>query len=191
MSVYQFEILDDSSVCSNCLRRQRRPASRPLSRGTHADVDEEGYPVQDGDGHFVSGYSERLQWRTIVEDVPGPVVSDAAEVFCECGADGPYTRIWSGVWHDCDVDRERLAELVKAVYHTLVAKGYRVDARRLGRAARDAYERLPRADAYTDRYGPGIRDIADDQPTCINDVLEAAVERGVLEDPEPAAKVTA
>lgn len=173
MPVYQSEILDASDVCSNCFGRQRRDAVRPRQ-------------YKDDDT-----YSERCRWQTSVEDVPGPVVHDAGHLFCDCGAHGAHARIWSGVWHDCDIDRERLAELAKTLYHTLDAKGHQLDPRVLGREARNQFERFPRADRYTRVYGPDIRDVAEDQPTCINDVFERAVEAALVDAVETAPKATA
>jgi len=69
--------------------------------------------------------SERAIWQTSVEDVPGPVVHESGTLFCDCGAPGPYTRIWDSR----DVDAERRKSLILAAVDTLEAKGYRVERR--------------------------------------------------------------
>lgn len=172
MPIFQTEILSASDVCSNCFARQRRLSSKPLQRATHADTDEDGYPMQDDDGHWVSRYSERVTWQTFVDDVPGPVVHDAGTLFCDCGADGAYTRIWDAR----DLHTERRKALILAAVETLRAKGYRVDTRAFATAV---VEQLPPAE----QLGPHRKDI-------VNEAFKHAAETVCLETDSPPAKAT-
>jgi len=108
MPIFQQQILSASDTCNNCFARQRREASRGADKWGEEQT-----------------YSERCRWQTTVEDVPGPVVQDAGTLFCDCGADGPYTRIWDSR----DVGAERRKSLILAAVDTLEAKGYRVERR--------------------------------------------------------------
>lgn len=165
MSIFQSEILSASDVCSNCLARQRREAAQPLQRATHADRDEDGYPVQDDDGHWVRRHTERCRWQTTVDDVPGPVVTDAGMLFCDCGADGPYTRFLDS--RDL-LDAERRKALILAAVDTLEAKGYRVDTRRFAEIVVDV---LP----APNKLAPHRKDV-------INEAFGRAAELAAVDD---------
>jgi len=121
MPIFQDQILSASDVCSNCFARQRRE----VSAGADSWGEEQTY-------------SERCRWQTTVEDVPGPVVHESGTLFCDCGAPGPYTRVWDS--RDLDVDRRKA--LILAAAETLRAKGFRVPRR----FAEIAVDELPPAD---------------------------------------------
>ncbi|WP_058366647.1 hypothetical protein [Haloparvum sedimenti] len=174
---FQEDVLNDGHVCNNCMGRLRRRASRPV-RYRNADVDEKQNRVQE-EGVFIASYSERLRWRTTVDDVPDVPVRDQHQTFCECGSPDAFTRIWD----DADVDAARLRDLVVNLYDTLVAKGYTVDARQLARGADEIYHQLPPASAA----GRGIGPAREDTPTTINEVLAGAADAGVLEAPSTEA----
>lgn len=163
MPIFQTEILSASDVCSNCFARQRRQSAKPLERATHADTDEEGYPVQDEDGHWVSRYSERVTWQTTVDDVPGPVVHEAGQLFCDCGADGAFTRIWDSR----DVGLERRKALILSAIETLRAKGFRVDTRAF-------------AEAVVDEL-PAPKQLAPHRADVVNTAFKTAAEAGCHE----------
>jgi hypothetical protein len=152
MPIFQTEILSASDVCSNCLARQRREVSRGVDSW--------------GDEHT---YSERCRWQTIVEDVPGPVVHEAGTLFCDCGAPGPYTRIWDSR----DLDADRRTALILAAIDTLRAKGYRVDTRAFADAVVDA---LPPAG----KLAPHRKDVVNEA------FATAAASDAVVATPDPA-----
>lgn len=115
---FQHAILSSSQICSNCFRRRRREAVRPREY----EPDET--------------YDERIRWRTSVEDVPDVVVREQQAVFCECGVDSPYARIWDE--DEGDVDDERFAELLTNALVTLVRLeeiSTRPEARRIAERA--------------------------------------------------------
>lgn len=172
MPIFQTEILNASDVCSNCFARQRRSRDRPLERATHADTDEDGYPIRDDDGHWVSRYSERVTWQTTVDDVPGPVVHEAGQLFCDCGADGAFTRIWDSR----DVGVERRMELILSAIETLRAKGYRVDTRAF---AETVVDELPRP-----------KQLAPHRPDVVNTAFKTAAEAGCFEADSAAERAT-
>lgn len=162
MSVFQREILNASDCCSNCFARQRREAVRPRTY----EPDET--------------YTERVRAQTSVEDVPGPVASDAGRLFCDCGAEKHHTRIWD----DVDVDRSRFVELLVTLLRTLVAKGYRVDQRRVAEVARERY-RATRAGSFAIPTGFQEQDPDRDRPASLNDVFATAVAAGVTDTASP------
>lgn len=155
-------------------------ASKPV-KPAHADHDDEGYPITDG-GQCVATFSERLQWQTTVDDLPDLVVHEAGTLFCDCGADGAYTRIWE----TADVDRDRLKSLLVILLESLKSKGFDVDARSFASAACEAFDLLP----HVGGLGPfqeGQDSFWDDRPACANDVFAAAVEAGVAPKTEAIA----
>lgn len=152
--IFQTEILSASDVCSNCLAKQRRDVEKPGDK--YDDTTET--------------YSERCRWQTSVDDVPGPVVHDAGTIFCDCGADGAYTRIWDSR----DIDAERRKALILTATETLRDKGFHVDIRRF---AEIVVDELP----STDELAPHRKDV-------VNRAFATAAEEAVrLEaDPTPA-----
>jgi hypothetical protein len=138
LDLYQQELLNASDVCSNCFGRLRREAVRPRSKGRPDET-----------------YSERVRWQTTVDDVPGPVVHEQQQLFCDCGADGPFTRIWT----DHDVDLERLIELTEQAFRTLRAAGYQLDARQLGRRAVQEYHDRDGPVTFACRVDPDIDEV--------------------------------
>ena len=173
MSTFQELILNASDVCSNCFGKQRRKTSKIVS-AKNADTDDEGYPIQDDEGNFVSVYDERLQWMTTVEDVPGPTVREAGTLFCDCGAPGAFTRIWDR----SDFHLERFAGMLELLMLTLEQKGHTVDEVPYCEAAWDAFHALPEQG----EFGP----FRADRPTSANDVFAAAVDAGVTDCPADA-----
>ncbi|GAB7010479.1 hypothetical protein [Halorubrum trueperi] len=175
---FQEDVLNDGHVCNNCMGRLRRRAIRSV-RYRNADVDAQQNRVQE-DGVFVASYSERLRWRTTVDNVPDVPVRDQHQTFCECGSPDAFTRIWG----DDDVDAAHLRELLVNLHDTLVAKGFAVDVRQLARGAAEIYHELPPASAP----GRGIGPAPVDAPTTINEVLEAATDAGVVGSPSETSE---
>lgn len=133
MTEYQKHVLNDGHVCMNCLGRIRRDAVRSVQY-KNADVDDDQNRVED-EGVYLTSFSERLQWRTVHEDVPDEPVMEAGTTFCDCGVPGAYTRMWD----DDDVDAAQLRELLKNLYATLDAKGFDVNSRRPADRADELY----------------------------------------------------
>jgi hypothetical protein len=123
---YADEILDDSSVCSNCFRQIRVDRIDPHRSDT---LNEE----------WVTR-SERHKRNTTIEYGPADRVSEQKGTFCQCGVESARERIWS----DEDVDADRFRGLIQHVIETLEAKGvtlkrqetaaYALQARRDGTA---------------------------------------------------------
>jgi hypothetical protein len=132
-SAYQSRILNAVDTCNNCYRlvrvdRQQRPEDR---RG---DVS-----VKEAD------YSRRTR-TTTVEFAPADTASASKGVFCACGVEGSYERVWSGD----DIGRPRFRTFVKRVIRTLERKGITVDRQAFASAALNAYEPLPRPAGVAD-----------------------------------------
>lgn len=180
MTIYQKHVLNDGHVCSNCLARQRRGVTKPVPY-KRADVDADRNRVRD-EGHFVTSYSERVKQNTHREAVPDAEVRDQMTTFCECGVDSAYVRVWD----DRDVDAARLRQLLMNLHATLQAKDFVVDVRQLARRADELYHQLPVAGAA----GRGIGPAREDAPT-MNDVLEGAVEAGVVQEEAAVNEVPA
>lgn len=180
MTIYQEHVLNDGHVCSNCLARQRREVTKPVPY-ERADVDGDQNRVRDGD-HYVTSYAERVRENTDREAVPDVEVRDQMTTFCECGVDSAYVRVWD----DRDVDAARLRQLLKNLFATLEAKDFEVHPRQMARRADELYHELPVAGAA----GRGIGPAREGAPT-MNDVLEGAVEAGVVQEETAANEVPA
>lgn len=157
--MFQSELLNSSTVCSNCFGRRRREVVRP---------------TRSGDEH----YHERFP-RTSVEYVPcgrEESMSDSRTIFCECGADSAFTRIWTVY----DIDDARFRELVQQTIRTLGDLGHEVDRKAFAMAALQEWRRVPTAD----EAGPR-------RPSVVDDALSMAVDEAVERDRGAGAVATA
>ena len=159
--MFQEHVLNAHDICNNCMGRRRREALRPRKHAT----DEE--------------YYERVRWRTSVENTPATVVADSRRVFCKCGVDSAYTRIWE----DEDVDRDRFKRMLKRLLDTLdEVAAVAVDHQRVAAHALDAFDRIPEADTH----GP----FRETRPLTIYEALAAGVEQAAHIDPPSSATRT-
>ncbi|WP_049979377.1 hypothetical protein [Halolamina rubra] len=101
-SEYQEHVLNAPDVCSNCFRLVRVERERPASGFRPAET-----------------FYARNQATTSVEHAPADTVSESEAVFCACGAESAFDRIWS--WRD--VNRERFHELLKHLLRSAERKG--------------------------------------------------------------------
>lgn len=108
-AVYKDVVLEAPDVCNNCFsttlveRSERRPPHERVS-------------IE------LSQY-ERDPQNTVVDHAPAPTNRESAAVFCECGVEGAFDRIWN----DGDgVDEDRLRDLVQNLIRTLESKGFEV-----------------------------------------------------------------
>lgn len=103
---YADHLLDASDVCSNCLRKNRVERVDPV--------------MGSGLGHELDSHYSRHKRRTTVDyHDGGDEPTQAKGVFCECGVEGSYERVWDPT----GVDRDRFKELLKAAVITLDEKG--------------------------------------------------------------------
>lgn len=160
--MFQRELLSAHDVCSNCFGQRRREAVRETK--------------WDGEQH----YYERTG-RLTTEYVPDVPVTQARSVYCRCGADSAFTRIWD----DAHIlaHRERFHGLVRNLIHTLEAKGYRVDRKCLAGHALAALDDVP----HPEMCGP----FQEGRPLTVNDALAAGVEAGVQPTPEGGERASA
>ena len=100
---YADHLLDAADVCSNCFRRVR------LER-----VDQ----VRGGLTRQLDSHLERHPRRTSIEFAPHEIPARSKGVFCECGVEGAFERLWDPT----AVDEERFKSLVKAAIRTLAEK---------------------------------------------------------------------
>ena len=149
--MFQSEILNAHDVCSNCFGRRRREAVRPTKRG------DERYFERNGD-------------QLTTEYVPDVPAARARGIYCRCGVDSAYARIWTD--DQVRADRDRFRELLKQLIQTVdELSAAPIDAKRVAGHALAAYDRIPEAD----EYGP----FPADRPLTINDALDAGLEAGV------------
>ncbi|GAB6863199.1 peptide ABC transporter substrate-binding protein [Haloplanus litoreus] len=147
---FQDRILSAVDVCNNCfavVREQRLKAKR------NWEVSREAY------------WSRRNR-QTTVEFAPADSVSEQKGIFCDCGVEGSYERIWD----DREIGRDRFKRYIQQIVATLESKGLSVDRQRLAAYALTAYdERLP-----PDVVGPEPESVPS-----INEALARGVVRGL------------
>ena len=122
---YQEHVLSAPDVCSNCLRIVREERHQHEPRRSDVSVQE-------------SQWSRRKD-TTEVAFGPADTASDQKGIFCECGVEGSFVRVWD----DVDVDRERFRTLLKRLIQTLEHKGVSIHRKATVAHALDAFERLP------------------------------------------------
>lgn len=158
---FQERILSAVDVCNNCfalVREQRLKARR------NWELSREAYWARDNQ-------------RTTVEFAPADTVSEQKGIFCDCGVEGSFERLWA----DEDVTRDRFKTFIERVITTLETKGLELDRQRVAAYALDAYnERLPPA-----VVGPQRPDAPN-----INEALARGVVRG-LHDSTTLSEATA
>lgn len=144
MTVYQERILNNSCVCNNCLRRRSRPRQVRESRDPTEPTSVQRSPTT------------RVQERTTVDYGPDESPADAWGIFCECGAESPFDRVWDDGDDRC-LTMDRFKTLLRAAIETLEAQDVTLDREVVVPLALQHY-----------------RDEHD-----VNAALETAVERGV------------
>jgi len=104
---YADHLLDARDVCSNCFRKNRVERVDPvMSRsGLRHELD--------------SHYSRDRRETTVDYHDGGDEPPKSKGVFCNCGVEGTFDRIWDPT----DVDRERFKKLLKNAVVTLDRKG--------------------------------------------------------------------
>jgi len=102
---YQEHILSAPDVCSNCLRLVRVERERPASGLRQAE-----------------SFYARNRATTEVDHAPADTVSETEAVFCECGAESAFDRVWD----DRDIGRGRFRTMLKHLLHTAERKGLSV-----------------------------------------------------------------
>jgi hypothetical protein len=122
-ATYQERVLNAPDVCSNCLRRTR------VERQQRPDLGRSDVSVRE------SEWSRNRQ-ETTVEYAPAETASESKGVFCQCGVEGSYERVWA----DRDVDRDHFKQLVQRLIATIRAKGIALDAEALAATALAHYD---------------------------------------------------
>jgi hypothetical protein len=102
--IYADLVLDSSDVCSNCFRQVRVERIDPTREGFAGEYE----------AHY-----ERKKQTTTIEYAPHDIITRSKGVFCECGCESAYERLWDPT----DVAKPRLRELLKNIIRTLDAKG--------------------------------------------------------------------
>jgi|GEM_PF-4143611 len=122
------DILEAGDVCQNCHRRIR-------SRRVHRRSRDPASPTSVRRSKY-----RRRRRSTVVDYGPGDTADESRGVWCHCGAEDAWTRLWETAhW-------ERVRELIKATIRTLESKGYTVD--------RDAFALVALARCGTAPIGP-------------------------------------
>lgn len=101
---YADHILDSSDVCSNCFRTVRVERLDPTRNGFAGELE----------SHY-----ERKRKHTQIGYGPADSVTEIKGVFCNCGVEGSYERLWDPT----DISEERLKELIKHCLRSLKSKG--------------------------------------------------------------------
>ena len=114
MTAFQELVLNDPEVCNNCFGRVRRERSQTQSSTFRSDVSAEKSPYT------------RVETQTTVDHVPGETPSRSVAVFCECGTESAFDRIWEDSDDRC-LTMRRLKDLLKSMVRTLEAKGVTLD----------------------------------------------------------------
>ena len=102
---YAQYILDATDVCSNCHRQNRVERIDPTRNGFNDDT--------------VSHYERKRRETSVEYPGVGTNPTDCKGVFCGCGVEGAFERLWSPT----AVDRGRFKQLLKATLGTVDAKG--------------------------------------------------------------------
>ena len=131
--IFQEHVLSAPDVCNNCYRRIRRERHRTTSGTNRSDVSAEKTP-----------YTATEQ--TGVEHTPARTASDSKRVFCTCGTDSAYQRIWTDGEDRC-LRKRRVKDLVKRALATLEAKGVTLRRQTFAATALDHYYREHDLDA--------------------------------------------
>jgi len=139
MTAYQDLILNDPEVCNNCLGRIRLDRPVTQSRDPTAPTTVEKSPYT------------RHEHNTTVEHVPGgDDTTQSVAVFCECGVESAYHRLWDDGDDRC-LRMTRVRELLRNCIRTLEAKGVTLDRRTLARLAIHYYRDRHDFNAAVDR----------------------------------------
>jgi len=114
---YADHILDAKDVCSNCLRQNRVERIDPV--------------MGSGLGHELDSHYSRDRRQTVIGFGPAEAVADSKGVFCECGVEGSYERIWDPE----EVGEDRFRDLLVAAVATLERKDVSIRRRTALRTA--------------------------------------------------------
>lgn len=152
---FQEHVLNAPDVCSNCFRTIRRERAHTESRTLRGDVS------------VTKSAFTRVRQTTSVEYPPGRTATDSIAVFCDCGTESAFDRVWS----ELDIDRDRFRTLIKHLLRTLDRKAVSVDRQALAAHALAAFDERP-APAFLGTY------IVSPTPT-INDCLARGLKHGI------------
>lgn len=100
---YADHLLDASDVCSNCLRKTRLERVDPVRGGITRELD---------------SHLERDDRRTEIGYGPADRVSEQKGVFCTCGVEGSFERVWRD-----EIGPQQFRRLLKNTMRTLAEKG--------------------------------------------------------------------
>lgn len=120
--LFQERVLNSPAVCRNCYRTVR--VERVRAETGRFDS-----------AHESSRYA-RERRNTSIEFAPAETASDSKGVFCECGVESAFDRVWD----DADVDRERFRAFIKAVLRSLERQGIALDRHRAAARALQAWD---------------------------------------------------
>lgn len=101
------DLLDDPTVCSNCLRRIRVEREQTKSSSRRSDVSVE------------LSATTRHPVKTTLEWAPHRPPTHSKGCFCECGSESAFDRVWDPQ----DIARERFRALLKQAIITVEATG--------------------------------------------------------------------
>ncbi|MFA1612036.1 peptide ABC transporter substrate-binding protein [Halobellus rubicundus] len=149
---YQERVLNAPDVCQNCLRLVREERQPRDPDRTRSDV-----TVRE------SRWSRRKD-TTEVAFGPAETVTAQKGIFCDCGVEGSFVR----VWNDHEVGRDRFRELLKRLVHSLEHKGVSLDREATVRHALAAFGRLPE-----EAVGPHRPDVS------VDDALAEGIRYGL------------
>lgn len=152
---FQEHILNAPDVCNNCFRSIRRERSHTESRDPRQ-------PTSVTKSAFT-----RIRQTTSVEYPPGATASDCIAVFCACGTEGAFDRVWDEI----DIDRERYHALIQQLLRTIERKEISVDRERIAAHALAAFDERPQ-EALLGTY------ILNPTPT-INECLARGLKHGL------------
>lgn len=110
MSAFQERVLNAPDVCSNCLRviREERAVCESTDRKSVTSTS-------------LSAYT-RVRETTTVSHGPSETASASIGVFCECGVESAFERVFDDGEDRC-LASHRVRELVKRAIRTLESKG--------------------------------------------------------------------
>jgi len=115
MTAFQELILNDPAVCNNCLGPIRRERAQTQSRDPRNPTSVEKSPYT------------RHERRTSVEHVPGgDGCTQSVAVFCECGVESAFMRLWDDGDDRC-LRMGRFKDLLKRAIRTMEAKEVTLD----------------------------------------------------------------
>lgn len=167
---YQEHILNSPAVCSNCMavvREERTdylPASLHTSPVTHETPTAEG---RDGKLRVVQSYYGRTKDATTVDHPPSTSPTDSRRVFCACGVDSAFTRLWD----EWDIDDVAFTNLLDRFRATVGRLDITADTRALTDHAWSHF-----ADRETVGHAGRLYGTTPSVDTCLGNALETGIQ---------------